>query len=265
MFFRAESTFSLPSLRRLRVLGLLLALIAAVFYAAQQRFYSRSWLAPLPVTIYPIIGDELPRTRQYVAQLRDGHFSDIDRWLAREADRHGLAQITPVSTRLGESIDTLPPAFTSSSPLATLIWGLHMRLWAALHTPDALSNLGRVRIFVVYHGDPNAQLPHSLGLEKGLIGIVHAYALPEQTRQNNIVIAHELLHTVGASDKYDAYGSPVFPSGYAEPWRVPLFPQPAAEIMAGRLPLSLYESYMPAGLRHVVVGNTTAREINWLR
>jgi hypothetical protein len=57
----------------------------------------------------------------------------------------------------------------------------------------------------------------------------------------------------------------VFPSGYAEPWRVPLFPQPAAEIMAGRLPLSLYESYMPAGLRHVVVGNTTAREINWLR
>ncbi len=260
----------MPKLHRLRLLLLLNALVASILYAGQQHYYSRSWLAPLIVTLYPINGDGLPATREYIAGLGPGRFTDIDRWMAREARRYELPLANPVSTHLGPPVDSLPPPYDApasafAGSISNLVWGLRMRLWAALHTPDTRSNLDRVRIFVVYYSDPQAQLPHSLGLQKGLLGVVHAYALPSRDRQNNIVIAHELLHTVGASDKYDRHGTPIYPIGYAEPLRNPLFPQPHAEIMAGRQPLSLYESRMPAGLRDEIIGPLTAREINWLR
>ena len=46
------------------------------------------------------------------------------------------------------------------------------------------------------------------------------------TGRNSIVITHELLHTVGASDKYDLRtGSPLFPSGYGDRDQDPLYPQ----------------------------------------
>jgi hypothetical protein len=82
--------------------------------------------------------------------------------------------------------------------------------------------------------------------------------------QNAIVIAHEVMHTLGATDKYEPRsGLPVFPQGYARPDAEPRYPQPAAEIMAGRRPLSPGSAEMPAGLSAVEVGATTAREIRW--
>ena len=56
---------------------------------------------------------------------------------------------------------------------------------------------------------------------------------------------------------------PVFPEGYAEPEREPLFPQRFAEIMGGRLPLSPTTSEIPAGLNRALIGEKTAQEINW--
>ena len=79
-----------------------------------------------------------------------------------------------------------------------------------------------------------------------------------------MIIAHELLHTVGASDKYDTSGEPIYPDGYAEPDLQPLYPQTHAELMGGRIPLSEYNSQMPNYLATVVVGESTAREINWI-
>ena len=86
------------------------------------------------------------------------------------------------------------------------------------------------------------------------------------TACNNIVIAHEFLHTVGATDKDDlANDQPQFPDGYADPQRTPLVPQDQAEIMAGRRMLSETEWEMPDSLRSVVIGPKTALEINWAR
>jgi hypothetical protein len=83
---------------------------------------------------------------------------------------------------------------------------------------------------------------------------------------NNIVIAHETLHTVGATDKYDIRsGVPNFPAGYGEPDRKPLYPQRYAEIMAGQRALSEREQEMPLSLSNVIVGPETAAEIGWTR
>ena len=78
-----------------------------------------------------------------------------------------------------------------------------------------------------------------------------------------VVITHELMHTLGASDKYDAANLPLHPQGFAEPERRPLYPQRAAEIMGGRIPLAPGRARMPNSLGEVLVGGYTAAEINW--
>ena len=56
----------------------------------------------------------------------------------------------------------------------------------------------------MYHDPSTLQtVPDSHGMQKGLIGVVHAFAQRPMAGTNNIVITHELLHTLGATDKYD--------------------------------------------------------------
>jgi hypothetical protein len=125
----------------------------------------------------------------------------------------------------------------------------------------------QIRIFVRYHDPAFTQsVPHSVGLQKGLVGVVHGFADPTMRGSNNVVIAHEILHTLGASDKYDpATLAPLYPIGYAEPDRTPRFPQPFAEVMAGRRAESATEFIMPASLDEVIVGQATAMEIRWVK
>ena len=119
-------------------------------------------------------------------------------------------------------------------------------------------------MFVLYHEPSIGRLKHSIGLQKGLIGIVNGYGTKSQSKQNNIVIAHELLHTVGASDKYNEQGNPIIPDGLGEPLKSPLYPQRKTEIMAGRRAINAFESEMPRSFRNIVIGDKTAQEIGWL-
>ncbi len=121
----------------------------------------------------------------------------------------------------------------------------------------------RIRLFLLCH-DPATleRAPDSHGLQKGLVGVVHLFADPAMAERNDIVIAHELLHTVGASDKYDlGTGAPIFRRGYADRGQDPLYPQERAEVMAGRRPLSAYQWQMARSLAAVSVGPETALEI----
>ena len=242
-------------------------LATAAIYTKGQRLGSTAWLDPLPVVIFPINGDGNPKTAAYIQGLRDRDFAPIDAFTAKQGQKYGLLTPDPTQTRLGPEVSVHPPAppAAGSNVLSTMLWSLKLRYWAWQNTPDDESNKNRVRIFVLYHqGEDGRSLNHSLGMQKGLLGVVHAFAIKEQNAQNNVVIAHELLHTVGASDKYDAAGQPVYPQGYAHPGRKPLYPQYRAEIMAGRVPLSPTQSKMAYSLRSTVVGKTTAREISWI-
>lgn len=242
----------------------LFAVILAV--STHQRIYSRSWHEPLPVTVYPINGDGSLATHNYIIGLQQSDFGIIDQWFAREGARYQLEVATPFQTTLGEMVDSIPPEFPADAGvLETIWWGLRLRFWVATNTPDDDSNLRRVRIFVVYQlGEDDKPLAHSIGLQKGLIGVVNAFSLDRQTAQNNIIIAHELLHTVGATDKYDTLGNPLYPIGYANPGRHPLHPQRYAEVMAARIPLTSYSSYMASSLKSTRINATTAREIAWI-
>ena len=118
--------------------------------------------------------------------------------------------------------------------LKTVWWSLKLRWWVYRQSGEWLPQRGRIKLFVLYHAPREGDaLEHSLGLQKGLIGVVHAFADPRQAHQNNIVIAHELLHTLGATDKYDAEGMPIYPRGYADPDLPQPLPRNQASAVAG--------------------------------
>lgn len=253
--------------RSLRIAVLLLILLGVAGDAWLTSVRTTSWQEPLWVSVYPINADGSAATAAYIGTLDNEQFAPVADFLAREAGRYGLAQTQPVQMRLAPEIRERPPAPPAAqAPLAVMLWSLKMRFWAwrMQHTVDGPPS--NIQIFVQYF-DPRLtdRVAHSLGLQKGLLGVVNAFAAPHMAGQNNVVIAHELLHTVGATDKYDLGNSrPLYPHGYADPERDPLHPQTRAEIMGGRIPLSETQADLPMSLHKVVVGPATAAEIRWI-
>ena len=253
--------------KNLRILILFIILAAVLLYTQDQRLVTQGWYKPLEVVIFPINADSSNSVGKYIEKLNTKDFAGIDKFIKRESKKYDVVSSTPTTTTLGKSVTTLPPRppGQGSNPIAIAFWSMKLRWWAMKNTPDDLSNKHRVRVFVLYHDDkPGLILEHSLGIQKGLLGIVHAFASDQQAKQNNVVVAHELLHTVGATDKYDATGKPIPPDGLGEPERSPLYPQRRAEIMAGTVAISESEAHMASSLKTCVVGEKTAGEIGWL-
>lgn len=175
------------------------------------------------VAIYPIAADDSPTTTRFVGELNADSFAEIGEWLQEESRRYQRPVLQPVMLHLAPALNEKPPLPPSpGSALDILHWSLQLRWWASRH--DAIAGpKPQVRLFVLFH-DPERTpaLPHSTGLSKGQLGVIHAFASRQQRKQNLVVIAHELLHTFGASDKYDPVTlQPIYPQGYAEPQRQP--------------------------------------------
>lgn len=254
--------------RGLRI-ALLLAVLAMVALDAwHTRAQITGWERTLRVSVHPIVADGREATHRYVDALTREDFAAIEAFLHREASRYGVTLAEPARIWLRPRLDELPPLPPRERGLlATVGWSLKLRWWASRREAALPRPRGQARIFVLYY-DPDATpvVAHSLGLREGLIGIVHAFASPAMTAPNNVVIAHELLHTLGATDKYDPAGNqPRHPEGYAEPHRHPLHPQDHAELMGGRIPLSRLRARIPRSLDETVVGPATAAEIGWGR
>lgn len=249
---------------RIAVLLFILFMVAATTWLTQWR--STDWSRSQWLVIYPINGDGSTATEAYLNGLSEESFGAIVEFLAREGAHYGIPAAQPVEVRLAPQVHALPPPPPPSRhPLEVVMWSLHMRWWAWRN--DSYDGPGNMQMFVVYHDPAHTErVEHSLGLQKGLVGVVHAYAHERYTQQNSVIIAHELLHLFGAADKYDyASNQPIFPGGYAEPDLQPLHPQQFAEIMGGRIPLSPDEAEIPRHLIGVMVGEQTAREIRWIK
>jgi len=252
--------------RALRILILSFVLLNVALGSWLTRARTTSWEQPLRVVVFPINGDDLDSTDAYIQGLDRARFLPIEDFMRDEAQRYGVPQRDPVDVFVAGEVTALPPQAPRGGNLVQVVlWSLQLRWWAWRHAdydgPDP-----DVRMFVLFHDPAHAdRLPHSLGLQKGLVGVVYAFADTDQDAENNVVIAHELLHTLGATDKYDpATNQPLHPDGFAEPERTPPYPQDYAEIMAGRIPLDPDRAAMPRGLDETLVGAATAQEIRWL-
>jgi hypothetical protein len=258
----AQRTF-LASLR----LAILLAILLFVALGAWlDRSRSRDWDSTLRVTVYPVAFDNGHAVSGYVAALTDESFDSVERFMRDEGQRHSLGLAEPLRIRVSHAARELPPAAPSEPHMLSVAWwSLRLRYWAwrvqardPLPPPD-------VQVFALFHRpQEHTALPDSLGLSKGLVAVAHLFGDATAAGSNEVVLVHELLHTLGATDKYaPSSGQPLAGDGLGEPDRVPLYPQQFAEVMGGRIALSPATSEIPASLDDVLIGDLTAREIGW--
>ena len=247
---------------RITILLFVLFMVGTGSWLAERR--STDWNNSLWVKIYPINGDGSEESEQYIHSLSVATFASIEEFLAREVQRYDRGVARPVRIELGEPIGEQPPAIgDTGSMLDIMLWSLKMRWWVSGVTGEQDRIDPDVRVFVRYHSPQETfRLENSVGVQKGMFGVVNAFSSPKYAGRNNVVIAHEFLHTLGATDKYDlSTGIPLAPHGLAEPGRSPLYPQTKAEIMGGRIAVAADEVMEPRNLRHVVIGPLTASEI----
>jgi len=248
---------------RISILLFVLFFVVVSTWLTQAR--STDWNNSLWVKVYPINADDSPESMKYIENLELRHFADIESFLVRETERYGSTLQRPVRIELGSQIREQPPEMPVEPNMFSVVtWSLKMRWWASSVTDSQDEIEPDVRIFVRYHRpDLAVTLENSVGLQKGMVGIVNGYASRRHRGTNNVIIAHEFLHTLGATDKYSPIdGHPIGPDGIAEPDRKPLYPQRYAEIMGGRIALAEDDSEIPSSLKYAMIGPLTASEIN---
>lgn len=249
---------------RIFILLFILFIVAADTYLTKYR--AISWDETLWVAVYPINLNSDPNIESYIAGLSDSNFKSIEDFFIQQASEYNLTIHKPFKVMLAHEVHEQPPVppGEGSNFLEIGWWSLKLRYWS--WSQDHSDFAPHIKMFVIYHPyEQEDRLAHSLGMEKGMIGVVHAYAHRELEGKNNLVIAHEILHTVGSTDKYDLMtGEPIFPDGYAEPDKSPRYPQRYTELMGARTPISASQSVMPRSLRSVLIGAKTAREISWV-
>lgn len=251
--------------RRLRIIILLLVLLVVALNTYFDRVYSTDWNIPLRIAAFPINADGSDVTARYMSQQPADAFERLETFFEQEGKHYGLQMQHPIRLTLAQPLPETPPTLDpGSGRLSVALWSLRMRYWAwRVDAPPGPAP--DIKLFVLYH-DPaiSPALPHSVGLQKGLLGVVHAFADAGMRGSNDTIIAHELLHALGATDKYDLYSNqPIHPDGFAEPDRQPLYPQSFAELMGGRIPVSTTEATTPESLQQVLIGAKTASEIGW--
>lgn len=246
---------------------LLLAILLGVIYDRWRAHHRTDWKMPLVVALYPINADASPVAAEYIQNLKEEDFEDIESFFGEEARRYAVPLPAPVEVLLAAPVAESPPRPPRNGGMMDAVpWSLHFRWWAWRHS-GGVRRAPHARLFLLY-ADPatHPMLEHSTAIREGMIGIAHVFASKKQARQNAVVIAHELLHTLGATDKYDLQTTyPRHPEGFAEPGAEPLLPQRFAELMGGRTPVTTGQAEIPESLARVLVGTHTAAEIGWTK
>jgi hypothetical protein len=251
---------------RLAILLAVLLFVATGAWLDRRR--STDWDDTLRVTVYPVAVGADDETGGYVAALDETAFADVPDFLADQASGYGVRLDEPVRVRVSHAVREAPPAAPGDpGPASVALWSLRLRYWAWRVAVDDPLPPPDVQVFALYRPlDGGHVALDSTGLQKGLVAVTNLYADAEAEGANCIVLTHELLHTLGATDKYDREtGQPLAPDGLGDPARDPLYPQDVGEIMAGRVAETASHAVIPGSLEQMTVGPTTAREIGWLR
>lgn len=233
-----------------------------------DRSRTRDWNDTLRITVYPIAQSTDPSVRNYSNALQATDFASVEAFFRDEAQGHGVALEQPVRVRVSQAAHEPPPQLDGRpGMLGVMLWSLKLRYYAARVAWNDPLPAPHIQVFALYSpmSQDSAPMPDSVGLSKGLIAVAHLYGHRDASGSNQVVVAHEVLHTLGATDKYDlATGQPLAPTGLGEPELDPRYPQQFGEIMAGRVATSARDAIVPASLDAMLVGPQTAREIGWI-
>ena len=183
--------------KKVRIGLLLIVLVSVAHTAWVARGRTSEWKYSVRVAIYPIAADGSAISADYIKQLKVETFTPIADFMKREAAGYALALDAPIDMYLAHTVESTPPSPPfGGSTLDVIVWSLKFRYWAwkvdnfKRQKPD-------VRLFIKYH-DParSNRLPHSTGLQKGLIGIVNAFAQAQYEGSNIVWAMTPTLFTI---------------------------------------------------------------------
>lgn len=256
--------------RRVRV-ALLLSVLAVVLLWAwndrRQRRARNEWRRPVEVALVllragPVDPSALDALRARIPELEER--------LSAELTRHrGGKGMRPLSFQVYGPIDVVsgPP-----KPTADDLEGLARHAWRTWRYYRHVDRAAEVewraadsRLYLVVRPPRHAAITAVEGQSEqgGRVGSVEVELDLTMVDLALFVATHEVFHTLGATDKYDARGLARLPEGLPEPARQPTYPQVAAEIMARNLVIAPGRERPPESLRELAVGPATARELGW--
>jgi hypothetical protein len=255
--------------RTARIAFLLGVLAIVVLYAVKdgwQRRERTSWKRPLDVAL--VVVEREPVDPESIGALGE-RAAALESRLGEERSRYGSGP-PPFRFQLygPVPVGAKPPVPASDGLVDLAVHAFHS--WRYFRDVNERANIpSRAFDSLVYLiVRPAAGSEHNAvegqSEQGGRIGSVEVEIDPTMVDFTLFVATHELLHTLGASDKYDARGFAAVPAGLAEPDRDPLYPQVAAEVMARNVVLGQGSERPPDSLDELRVGETTAREIGWL-
>ena len=255
---------------RVRVLILMAVLFMVMGYAARDSYVRRSrtdWERTLLVAVVVL---EVEPVEQSALSGFGERLPLLQEKLALEARRYRPDLKLPFEFQLFGPIrvEKSPPEPSGDSffELGAHAW----RQWRYVRKVDDLSGVasraydGRLYVTVRPPTRGGKTMVEGFSEDGGRIGTVSVELDDGMVDLALLVVAHELLHTLGATDKYDARGHAVVPFGLADPDLEPLYPQTHVEIMARNRPLALGKEVTPESIDELRVGSKTAREIGWL-
>jgi hypothetical protein len=255
---------------RFRVGTLLLILLGVLLYAGRdirQRRRRTEWVRSLEVAVILVRLGHPPETAASAIRAR---VPALATRLDQEMRRYQSAAPRPfVMQAFGPVTATSPPppapgpgdGLTETASYTYALW----RYLSSINEQAGLSPGDfDARIYVVMR-EPgaNTNAIEGTGEQGGRVGVVELQIDDGMADFALFVAAHELFHTIGATDKYNPDGSVMIPEGLADPTQSPLYPQTFVELMARHRPLSLARSAPPETLDDLAIGPATAREIGW--
>jgi len=253
---------------RLAVLvGLLGVTLLWAFHDMRSRLSRRNWERPVEVAVDLV---ELGAVDPGAVNALSTRFPALEARIASEYHRYGGSLAQPVRfTVFGPvRVDRAPPpdpdaALSSLARHAYEQWRWTRAVDEASHLPAQRFDS---RIYVLARKPREANRDGVEGSSElgGRVGVARIDLDRTVVDLALFVVTHELLHTLGASDKYDAAGRALIPDGLVEPRRVPLYPQRYAEVMTRNLVLAPEQERPPESLSELGVGIETAKEIGWL-
>lgn len=250
------------------ILLIVLIIAARVYYRDQRKL---DWDRTYNVALVQIVNGSNSNTERALSSFgKEVIQQSLENWFENEAKRVYKSNIKPFRFHLLGPVfsEELPPSLPTDNDG---FWTRYKQTSAfikyfgdKLEQTNANPSQFDIKLYIyIYPSDKGLgyEKQHSVGTTRGRFGVVFLPIGKQSAGRTTCLIAHEILHTVGASDKYDDNHLTIFPDGYFAPEK--RYPQEFAEIMALATPIEKGKEKDADNLDVSRVGEKTAIEVGW--
>jgi hypothetical protein len=278
---RERRRFIIRRWRQAALLVLLLAVGLWGFSNYRADHFTFAWTKPVSVLLVAVVDpatDFVDDSRQnflrrFLSSLpaTEGNLAGVQKWFQNEREKWTGKTASPLELTTRGPIRAPGPPPEPPRPDASFLerWrktGEFLDYFERIGAEERLLPEAYDVVLFVYFFDERELKKYSgqdsVATRRKKRGVVFSPLGPGHMTRCCALVAHELCHTLGATDKYQGERS-VFPDGFAEPDRQPLYPQELAEIMALGIPEAQGVERRVEELTQCRIGKKTSEEIGW--